>query len=238
MSTLTDIRPDIRRFLPKTGQPYVMALLDQNHLPQITGLFNALSTRERSELSHKKRSDFERHFAAGHLMVGAVGESGLMAQSLLVLPTPAYPETGIYGMPFSAPPQEIAVVSNMMVRPDCRGNALQGELISACMSLAVDRGRTHMISDVYTDNQASWKTFLKKGFSIHSMDANPAISSRAVYFLHARVPLPADGGLRRAFNSVSVPIPDLESQRELLAKGYRGIGYDSGRGLLSFGKAP
>jgi hypothetical protein len=126
--------------LPKTGGSYQLALLTADHIDDILSLqdtvYANLTAAEKAFIVCKDRAFFEQHFATGNVVLGVFHQGKLIAQSLMVHPTPQHPKTGMVDMQLPAPTEKIAVLQGMIVHPDFRGNALMALMTKAqCFQL-------------------------------------------------------------------------------------------------------
>lgn len=231
--------------LRKSGHPYSMRLQTPLDIDAILALqdvvMDDLSEEEQVYVVPKDRAFFEKHFAAGGLVLGVFCEGRLVAQSVIVNPTKENPKTGMTDMPARLSPHKVTVIQGVIVHPDLRGNRLMTVMVDAWLDIARRDGRCHAIAEVASENHFSWKVFMKEGLQLHSIgyDAEDAVH---LYNMHARVNGLIKQRLKPEFNAVAPrPTPagiacdarDLSRQKDLLKKGFRGIAtQDHGRSIL------
>lgn len=222
--------------LPKSGGDYSLVLLSVAHIEQILLLekevINALSQEERSYLLEKDKYFFEQHFANGNLVLGVVHDGVLVAQSVVVNPTPTNPKNGMVDMPLKAKPEEVTVLQGVIVDSAYRGNALMTKMVDVWLDVADKNGRIHALAEVAVGNKYSWAVFMKEGLRIHSMGCDPSDGTE-VYNIHADVKVLIQERLSPAFNKVagvkeiSCARKNIAAQKALLAQDYEGVEYDA-----------
>lgn len=203
-------------------------------------VIDAAPAHEKNFLSERSEQDFHTLLQQGHQIVAIVENGRLLAQSILLLPTAQNPDTSIHGLPesFSAEtmaPESMAVICGQAVDPAYRHQGFQTLLTGLCLELAAAQGRPHVLSDICTDNIASWKSQIKAGMTICGLSADPAISDSSVYFMYGQSRALKKGELTATFNTVAertVPMNDMAQQKTLLTSGWRGVGYDKDNNLL------
>ncbi|MDE2336820.1 MAG: GNAT family N-acetyltransferase [Alphaproteobacteria bacterium] len=230
--------------LKKNGATCHLAALDAGHIGQILALedaaFKVLGADERHYLLRKDAAFFARHFAAGGTVLGIVavsadGSAQLVAQSIVINPTAARPETGMTDMAVAVAPEKLTVLEGVIVDPAWRGNGLMDAMVMHWLAQAGKNGRTHALAEVAVENAYSWSVFLKEGLHIESLGVDPADQS-VLYNMHGHIP-----DLKAAFNESAkkksaVPAADLARQKELLAQGWKGVAFDRAAGTLAFAR--
>lgn len=230
--------------LPKTGEGYALVLLGIEHIDHIVRLqeevFEPLKNLTGMFLMERDRKYFEKHFALGNPTVGIVHNGRLIAQSLLTLPSAAFPDTSISDMKLPSALEDVIVFNGSIVHPDYRGNGLQSVMTEARLEVALKNERRHLVSDALIENHHSWITLLKAGFNIHSIGHDPS-DNTSYYNLHLDS-APHKGQLTSAFNEksglkkVECHKDDIARQKKLLSLGYKGISFDSGKGSFTFAR--
>ncbi len=235
--------------LAKTGQPYEMVLQGAGDIDAILDLqkiaMDDLSDEEKSYLVPKDRAFFEKHFASGNLMLGIISEGKLVAQCVIVNPTKQSPKTGMTDMPGRLAPHRVTVIQGVIVHPDYRGNRLMSEMVDVWLEIARMQGRRHAISEVTVDNHFSWAVFMKEGLQLHSIGYDPDDAVH-LYNMHAEVSQLIEQRLNIAFNQVAAPPPsqkavpvslhELDKQRALIKKGFKGVARNPKTGEVIFDK--
>lgn len=228
--------------LKKTGGEYALILLSEKNIDDILLLqeaaLSALPEDQKSFLLKKDREFFEKHFAGGNTVIGIEHEGALIAQSVIVNPTADNPKTGMTDIRLKAKPEKTTVLQGIVVHPDFRGNKLITEMIDAWIDLAKSQKRTDALAEVSLENFHSWAAFLKEGLQIHSIGTDPADGTE-LYNIHARIKPLAKKRLKEEFNkksrrTVDVPHDDIEKQKELLSKGYKGVNADNDSKSIKF----
>ncbi|MBI3440284.1 MAG: GNAT family N-acetyltransferase [Proteobacteria bacterium] len=229
--------------LKKTAGEYSLVLLAASHIDSILALqevvFATLSDQSQAFLLRKDKDFFEQHFARDSLVLGIIHDGQLVAQSVVVHPTTAHPKTGMVDMALDVPVENITVIQGVIVHPDYQGNRLMTALVDTWLELAEKQGRTHAIAEVAVDNYYSWSIFLKEGMEIDSIGEDPADGTQ-VYNFHAQVSPLLEKRLKPAFNKASAKnsVPsqssDLEQQKDLLSRGYKGVSFDAASNVIAF----
>ena len=226
----------------KTDGEYTLNLLSVQNIDQILALQEAviavLPEQEQNFVLKKDRAFFENHFAVGNAVIGILHEGQLIAQSVIVNPTAAHPKTGMTDMALKAKPKKITVLQGVIVHPDYRGNSLISVMIDTWLETARKEKRPHALAEVSLENHHSWSAFLKGGLNIHSIGTDPADGS-VLYNVHAVVGAGArqrlkDAFVKKAGRNVICAAEDVEMQKYLLAKGYKGVTFDACQGQIEF----
>ena len=222
--------------LKKTGEEYSLVLLSGKNIDQILSLediaFASLSPEEEAYLLKKDRDFFKQHFAAGNAMLGVVHNGKLIAQSVIINPTPAYPKIGME-MPLNVPVGTLTILQGVIVDPAFQGNNLMGVMTDAWLAMSAKNGRTEALAEVMPGNLYSWSVFLQKGMHIESISVNP-IDNVEVYNIHGHLP-----SLSKVFNGSAAkskicPRNDLAAQKKLIADGYKGVKLDTAKAHIEF----
>ena len=234
--SITDIKTLETGHLKKTGEEYSLVLLSDKNIDQILALediaFASLSPEEEAYLLKKDRNFFKQHFATGNAMLGIVHEGKLIAQSVIVNPTPAHPKIGME-MPLKVPVSSLTVLQGVIVDPAYQGNNLMGVMTDAWLTMSEKNGRTEALAEVMPGNLYSWSVFLRKGMHIESISVNP-IDNVEVYNIHGHLP-----SLSKVFNdsarkSKICARNDLAAQKKLIADGYKGVKLDATKAHMEF----
>ncbi len=228
--------------LEKTGEEYSLAQLSARNIDQVLALqdvaFAHLTGEENVYLAAKDRGFFEKHFDAGNEVLGIVHNNRLIAQAIIVNPTPARPHTGI-DMQIDAPLETIAVLQGAIVDPAYRGNSLQGVLVDERLALSAKNGRTEIFSEVALSNSFSWSVLLQKGLHIACTGISPYTGAE-VYVLRGRITSPdarfdENTGKETCAREITVcPQADVARQKQLLAAGYKGTRFDRINRTITF----
>lgn len=229
--------------LPKTGGSYDLVLLTRDNIDAMLALqkmvFDGLAPQEKPFLLPKDRAFLEGHFSAGSSALGVVHDGRLVAQSLVVNPTPAHPDTGMTDMALPAAPEKLTVMQGVVVDPAYRGNALMTVMIGAWLALASVSGRSTALAEAATGNRHSWAAFLQEGLSLHSIGTDKS-DGTVLYNIHAEVAplmkrrLSPDFNKAAAKGGVSVPMHDIAEQKKMLARGYEGVVFDAPKKAIVF----
>lgn len=95
--------------LKKTGAPYEITILGQSDITEILKLqdevVSSLTADEQNFLLRKDNLFFENHFANGNIVLGIMSEGKLIAQSVILHPTEAFPKSGMTDMALDAKPE-------------------------------------------------------------------------------------------------------------------------------------
>jgi len=226
--------------LKKIHEEYSVVALSARHIDQILALkevaFAHLRDGEQVYLANNKdRIFFEEHFSAGDAVIGIVHNGRLIAQGIIVNPTPARPETGI-AIEMDVPIETVAVLQGAIVHPDYRGNNLQAVLIDERIDVSVRNGRMEIFSEVALGNSFSWGVLMKKGLHIESTGISPYTGAE-VYVLRGHISRLRQPRKLRAKDSCACPLTDVEQQKELLAAGYKGTQFDPAEKIITFERA-
>jgi ribosomal protein S18 acetylase RimI-like enzyme len=229
--------------LKKSGGDFALVSLSAKNIDAILALqdiiFDSLSEQEQSFLLRKNEEFFEKHFAAGNIVLGVVHNGQLVAQSVVVNPTAQNPKTGMVDMVLDAQPWQVTIIQGVVVHPAYQGNRLMSEMVDAWLAIAEKQGRTHAIAEVAVGNYYSWSIFMKEGLHIHSMGVDPADGTE-LYNIHAKVAplvkkrLQPDFNKAGAKNSIKCSHADIEAQKKLLSSGYKGVRFDPASGTIEF----
>lgn len=231
--------------LRKTGEEYHMRLQTPADIDAILALqdvvMDDLTEEEQVYVVPKDRAFFEKHFANGGLVLGVFCGGRLVAQSVIVNPTRANPKTGMTDMPARMAVHKVTVIQGVIVHPELRGNRLMTVMVDAWLDIARRDGRCHAIAEVAAGNHFSWKVFMKEGLQLHSIGYDPEDAVH-LYNMHARVNGLIKRRLQPEFNTVAARPPEssvvckagnLEQQKKLLGKGFRGTAtQDHGQSIV------
>ena len=229
--------------LKKTGGTYLLVLLDAKDIPQMMALQDvalaALTPEEQTYLHHKTPEQLERHFKyANNLVLGIVHNGQLVAQSMIVNPTPFHPNTGMSDLHLDARPEKMSIIQGVIVDPAYRGNKLMTVMVDEWLASAKADGRTHAVAEVTVENHHSWSVFMKEGLQIHSIGNDDSDHSK-VYNMHAPVAQLIKKRARGDFNAaarktVSCAMTQLRPQQALLRQGYVGVSFDAANKEITF----
>ncbi len=232
-------------FLKKNNEQYAIVSLAPQNIGAILALqdviFASLTAEEQSYVLKKDQAFFDNHFANGNIVIGVVHDGKLIAQSVVVNPTPEHPKHGMVDMALPGKVEEITVIQGVLVDPAYQGNRLMTAMVDMWLDIAEKQGRGHAIAEVAVGNYYSWSVFLKEGMEIHSMGLD-ASDGTVLYNVHAEVPALIQKRLTPDFNkaaakgAVDCPINDLAQQQKLIAEGYKGVAYDTAKKAMQFKK--
>jgi hypothetical protein len=225
-------------------ESYRMVLLNKEnaydmHMLQNAVVENAAFLKNASFLTSRDLGDFESHFDSGHRAIGCMDRGRLIAHSLFLLPTKQDPETGLYGMRIDCPIEKVGVIAGTVVHPEYQGRGLQAVFTSLRMRMLAKDKRNCVISDIASDNIASWRSLMSSGLHIDQIGGDPKISSQTIYFMKANITSLKKGILIKAFNvksQIPVAMQDIDRQKNLSAKGYRGVKYNAADKAILFVK--
>lgn len=225
--------------LRKSGEPYAIVALTAAHIPGILALTAqvraSLAPEEQSFLARKDRAFFECHFASGSGAIGIVQDGALIAQSIIVDPTPENPRAYLAEMILDAKPETCTILQGVIVDPAARGNDLIGVMIGAWLERARLLGRPHALTAVAPANVHSWAGFMRGGLHIHKTRLSPNTNVE-VYVLHANADAPAAQFNTQAGRARYLPVSELALQKRLFGKGYAAVAHDGSK--LAFHKKP
>ena len=222
--------------LKKTGGTYLMVLLNEKDIPQMLALqdvaLDALTPQEQTFLHHKTPEDLKKHFKyANNMVLGIVHNGQLVAQSMIVNPTPSHPNSGMSDLKLDVRPEKISTIMGVIVDPAYRGNKLMTVMVDEWLASAKADGRTHALAEVTVENHHSWSVFMKEGLQIKGIGHDDSDNSD-VYNMHAFVSHLIKKRARGDFNKVArktvkCGMNQLLPQKSLLRQGYVGVGFDA-----------
>lgn len=230
--------------LCKSGQNYCVKLLDADCLDEIMGLqqkiIDSLPDDQKSFILPKSRTFFENHFKRGaNTMIGIYCEGELIAQSIVLNPSAAHPETGMVDMALVDKPETLSIIEGVLVDPAFRGNRLMEEMVGHWIDYAEQIGRKHVIAEIAIDNPYSWGVFLDKGLTLHSTGTDPDDGTE-LYNAHESIANIRSKQLSGVFNHYAekktCDAHDLDTQKELLKQGFKGVAYDRKSKKLTMAK--
>tara|TARA_R110002124_G_scaffold31474_6_gene106563 strand:+ start:2577 stop:3314 length:738 start_codon:yes stop_codon:yes gene_type:complete len=230
--------------LCKSGQSYTVKLLDADCLDEIMGLqqkiIDSLPDDQKSFILPKSKTFFENHFKRGaNTMIGIYCEGELIAQSIVLNPNAAHPETGMVDMERVDAPETLSIIEGVLVDPAYRGNRLMEEMVGHWIDYAEQIGRKHVIAEIAIDNPYSWGVFLDKGLTLHSTGTDPD-DGTALYNAHESIANIRSKQLSGVFNHYAekkiCDADDLKAQQKLLDKGFKGVAYDRKTKKLTMAK--
>lgn len=185
--------------------------------------------------------DFVRDHLGPHgETVGLFAGGRPVAYAMLGLPEAGEPDAmaDVLGIP----PGErgtVAHLASSMVLPDRRGCGLHKWLIRHRLARCAALGRYRVMAMVSPRNVASWHNLMRHGLAIAALA--PLEGARPRYLLHRdlRSPPPVRAAGAECADAVSVPLADLDRQRDLLAEGRQGVGMGVADGGIEvrFGRA-
>lgn len=166
-------------------------------------------------------SHLERH-NEGAAVIGAVDLSGnILGQAVITAPTDEYSDTGMVDMDISQilPLNTLSVLRSVGVVDRYRGQGIMHNLVDMWIQHAQRNNRPRLLTEVATDNIASWGTFLDKGLAIVGIGADPD-DNTAIYNMYANI----------HDSHVSTEVmnccrSDLEGQRAFFEKGWKTVGW-------------
>lgn len=232
--------------------PYVIARLDERHIPHILAL---QAEDKHKALVHRSGEWFQQHLAAGHQIFGVFqsDKDSVLARSQS-LEKPAPNLAALRGMirvshfdvdaePFltqnfnvqaglipNAEKIKMSFVGGLMVGNDMRGGNLSSALIEHCIADAKRVGSKFENARVLVGNHCSLDKFLKRDFLVTAVGQSPDDKSRSVYFVN--------NPFRNEFSfdrNDTVLAKDQKIQ-DYLNLGYVGTAIDKHRGLITMTK--
>ncbi len=128
---------------------------------------------------------------------------------------------------------KVAVVSNILVHEDFRGNRLMQQMLEEGLKLAAANNKSHAIAEICIDNPFSWGVFLDCGFAIYAEATDPEDGAELVYahkplesaFIYSRDPQEAK--TIQIFDGQGILDPQAhQTLKDLLAQDYHVTGFD------------
>ena len=231
--------------MKKAAGNYALVLLQPKDIGAMLELqaeiFAALPPEQESYLHHKDEKFLSKHFASGNIALGIVHNGKLVAQSIVVNPTAANPDTGMTDPDLKIIPQKSTIIQGVVVHPNYRGNNLMTVMVDEWLAIAKSQKRTHAYSEVTVENHHSWSVFLKEGLHITGIAHDP-VDNSTVYDMHASVTHLIKQRAKADFNkaaTISAPChaSQLLAQKALLRKGYVGVSFNAANQNILF-RAP
>lgn len=121
----------------------------------------------------RSADDLAHHFAAGHSALGVFVQGKLVAQSLLC--------HGYAGAAHDF--NSAAMIGGVLTSPAHRGKGLMGMLITASLEQAAADGHNTTCARVRLGNEASYRNFIKHGFTVAATGPSPDEPEHTVMLL-------------------------------------------------------
>jgi hypothetical protein len=231
--------------------PYVIARLDERHIPNILDL---QAEDKSGNLLPRTAQDYRNHFAQGHQVLGlfqsdndsvmarvkAAGKPHPILSSLrgmIMISHHGISASSFISQNFNEKSGLLLqeTVKRSLIGGLCIGDGMKGfnladSLLGHCVSESEKKGSDFTHARVRVGNYCSLDKFLKKDFLITAVGKSPDDASRTVYFVNR--------SLRNEFN-LDLDDTVLANDQKIpdyLNLGYVGTAVDKHRGLLTMTK--
>ncbi|HZX45792.1 MAG TPA: hypothetical protein VFF83_00795 [Clostridia bacterium] len=143
------------------------------------------------------------------------------------------------GNDINLPEQELPKVAHLettVVHPDYRGNSLQSLTLQKAIPMVQDLGYSHLLCTVSPQNIYSLYNIMKNGLRVKALKKKYGKSEDGSdglwrFILHRNLKPRA---VRKTSALFSVPVADIEPQRELIDQGFVGLWLSREAGLLNY----
>jgi len=233
----TDFLPPFEIGTLENGQGYHMSFLQADNMPEILALQDKVKAEldaagHASYIVPKSELSFVRKQHLQGRMLGVFSESQLIAQLIVSMPNQA-DDAGLVGMHVPHANTDMAVIENVLVDSDFRGNKLMEKLVRQGFQVAKSFGRPHIYAEIDTANIRSWKVFLDCGMDITHLGKDPS-DGCALYYTYSNV----GASLEYMGGAISVcpQTTSFEQQKKLISLGYQAHSWDAVAKQLVFQK--
>lgn len=189
-------------------------------------IYDALRPEEKNFIVPKKPTQFEKMLTHTGRMLGIFSrgssQNWLVGYGGIAFPHQGWPTADMIVPPteIRTNPTQMAVLQNMVVHPNFRGQGIQQEMIRASLEICNDQGRNHVYAEIAVPNIASLKSFISTGFYVTLSDIDPV---DACPLLYAYRDLRREGlGFVKATSTIN-PMQDFTEAQRLLSSGYHGF---------------
>lgn len=188
---------------------------DVLHLQQT--VYDDLTETEKSFILPKTREHLTDIFNRGSFMIGIRRDGHLVAQSVVLNPTTAYPDTGMVDMADVGAPETISVLQGVLVHPKSRGHSLGKMMCLAWLSACRQNGRHNVIAETALPNIHSQSIFFAHHIPIVSIGIDPTdgaiVCNHHADLKSAVKPFACASGY-------TMPLTNAPLIRKVLAEGY------------------
>lgn len=136
-------------------------------------VYDALSETEKSFILPKTREHLSAIFNRGGFMIGVKKDGLLVAQSIVLNPSAAHPDTGMVDMEAVGAPETISVLQGVLVHPDARGQSLGNRMCAEWLAVCGKNGRHNVLAETALPNAHSQAIFFAHGMKVVSMGIDP-----------------------------------------------------------------
>lgn len=206
-------------------------------------VFNSLSEEDKDFLLPKSKEKLLAHFDKGNHMQGYMLDGKLVAQSLIVNPSPEFPETGMVDMQDQGDIEEgITVLQGLIVHPNYQGKGLSSKMINHWIKSAAKEGKETALAEVEVHNYKSYGGFLHAGLEIDSIGVDPDDGCE-VFNIKGN---PQKAMLKQMFNQcaancedncITVEANDISSIKTAFNNSYKGVYWNKKDKQLILAKA-
>ncbi|SDJ13589.1 N-acetyltransferase [Salimicrobium halophilum] len=226
------LREETVRHQPSQEKEKVtFSLLGLPHISEIRSLQEKVKEKLQQKELLQALTDEELTFVLGEggMVLGVYAEEELIAFRAMMYPEADDPEN--LGKDLDLDTTKVAHQEISCVDPDYQGNGLQkkmGETIMQEFSEARP-DLVHVLCTVHPGNEASLRDKFHHGMVIADLKEKYAGKLRYIMYLPMNETIHLD-----AEEIISVPVNDIDQQKELLKENY--IGYDYADGKVLYGK--
>ncbi len=198
---------------------YEMRFLDGRALQEILNLQDMIAQGlPSSEIFRLHDEDYFRSLVGSERsVIGVIVGGYLIAYSLIFIPGEG---TENLGRDIGLPEDELKSVAHLqaaVVHPDYRGNGLQRRMGAAHLRVIDEKGFEHILCTVSPKNPFSLRNVLSNGFVVRGL--KPKFEGAWRYIMYKNLRRPT----RFHCGTVSIKGSDIESQVDLLSRGYLGF---------------
>lgn len=206
-------------------------LLDLSHVAEVKHLQEKVKEKLQQKELLQALTDEELTFVLGEggMVLGVYSEEELIAFRAMMYPEAKDPEN--LGKDLDLDTTKVAHQEISCVDPDYQGNGLQKKMGETIMQeFRVARpDLVHVLCTVHPGNEASLRDKFHHGMVIAALKEKYAGKLRYIMYLPMNETIHLD-----AEELISVPVSDIDHQKELLNENY--VGYDYADGKVLYGK--
>lgn len=238
-----DKKPYGRGESERKDHPYEMKFLKKDSMQDLMSLQSLIAENlpEPEIFRLHDDEDFRDVFQSEHSVIGVITSEGLAAYSIIRIPGLAKDNLGIDINLTKEEQMKVAHLQATAVHPHFRGNGLQRRMASAHLDVVENMGYEHICCTISPRNPISLANILSCGFVIKSLI--PKYGGWWRYIMYKGILLPSriSDGANMGINTVNgmdfntsrgnipgdevrVQCSDIESQIDLLRKGFVGFG--------------